>query len=67
MGVVRCSGCGATVAVTSENGGITVNHKRRSVNVCGDCRVCIVCDRCFQKTEIVLQGTVQKQEKYRHA
>lgn len=67
MGVVRCSGCGATVAVTSENGGITVNHKRRSITVCGDCRVSIVCDRCLKQTEITLQKTVPMYEKYRHA
>lgn len=65
MGVFRCSGCGATVAVASENGGITVNHKRRSVNVYGDCRVSIVCERCCGKTEIKLEKASENNGKYR--
>ena len=54
-GAVKCSGCGATIAVKKGTDSIVVNHKRRSIQMAGDATVTVTCERCSKNTEIVLK------------
>jgi hypothetical protein len=54
-GIVKCIGCGATIAVKKGSGSIVVNHKRRSIQTSGDATVVVTCERCSKDTVIVLK------------